>query len=202
MPFPRNTLLAVVAASIHFGGNAFVPAAPSVSRTFGARPAAPVFMSSLEAEVDGEPAAEDFIVSAGDLEDEPAAEAEDDVDAGLNRYFHLERISELRTQYRLSDGDTGSPEFQVAGMTERISYLTKHLRAHPKDFSTRRGLVALVNKRRRLLNFLFREDVNRYKNLVQGLGIRHKPPSKVQSKEDAYGRFPIQKNLKGKSKMK
>ena len=114
MPFPRNTLLAVVAASILFGGNAFVPAAPSVSRTFGARPAAPVFMSSLEAEVDGEPAAEDFIVSAGDLEDEPAAEAEDDVDAGLNRYFHLERISELRTQYRLSDGDTGSPEFQVA----------------------------------------------------------------------------------------
>ena len=199
MPFPRNTLLAVVAASILFGGNAFVPAAPSVSRTFGARPAAPVFMSSLEAEVAGEPAAEDFIVSAGDLEDEPAAEAEDDVDAGLNRYFHLERISELRTQYRLSDGDTGSPEFQVAGMTERISYLTKHLRAHPKDFSTRRGLVALVNKRRRLLNYLFTEDVERYKNLVQGLGIRHKAPSRVQSSEDRYGRFPGQKVKKGKS---
>ena len=62
--------------------------------------------------------------------------------------------------------------------------------------------VALVNKRRRLLNFLFREDVGRYKNLVQGLGIRHKPPSKVQSKDEAYGRFPQQKNLKGKSKMK
>ena len=108
----------------------------------------------------------------------------------------------MRTQYRLHDTDSGSPEFQVAGMTERISYLTKHLRAHPKDFSTRRGLVALVNKRRRLLNFLFREDDNRYKNLVQGLGIRHKPPSKVQSKEDKYGRFPVQKNLKGKSKMK
>ena len=99
----------------------------------------------------------------------------------------------MRVKYRRSEKDTGSPEFQVAGMTERISYLTLHLKTHPKDFSTRRGLVALVNKRRRLLNFLFSEDVQRYKDVVSSLGIRHKPPSKVLNKDQKYGRFPKQK---------
>mmetsp|Transcript_26763 Transcript_26763/g.77167 ORF Transcript_26763/g.77167 Transcript_26763/m.77167 type:complete len:205 (-) Transcript_26763:273-887(-) len=204
MAFPKSTILAVIAASACvLSAEAFAPVAPSVSVASGARSIsaapAPQLMSTLE---DVEEEVEDFIVSAGDLDDAAVEIADDDADGTLNRFFHEERLAELRTQYRLHDTDSGSPEFQVAGMTERISYLTKHLRAHPKDFSTRRGLVALVNKRRRLLNFLFREDVGRYKNLVQGLGIRHKPPSKVQSKDEAYGRFPQQKNLKGKSKMK
>mmetsp|Transcript_36838 Transcript_36838/g.56406 ORF Transcript_36838/g.56406 Transcript_36838/m.56406 type:complete len:85 (-) Transcript_36838:297-551(-) len=82
-------------------------------------------------------------------------------------------------------------------MTERISYLTKHLKEHPKDFSTRRGLVALVNKRRRLLNYLFREDIDRYQTIVSSMGIRHKAPGRVQSREDKYGRFPPQKVRKG-----
>ena len=107
----------------------------------------------------------------------------------------------MRAKYRRSDNDTGSPEFQVAGMTERISYLTNHLKEHPKDFSTRRGLVALVNKRRRLLNYLFKEDVERYKDVVRSLGVRHKPPSKVQSREQQYGRFPKQKPNKYANKM-
>ena len=206
MAFPKSTILAVIAASACLlSAEAFAPVAPaSVS---GARSvlSAPQPQQQLMSTLgDVEEEVEDFIVNAGDLDDGAAQVdiADDDSEGTLNRFFHDERLAEMRTQYRLHDTDSGSPEFQVAGMTERISYLTKHLRAHPKDFSTRRGLVALVNKRRRLLNFLFREDVNRYKNLVQGLGIRHKPPSKVQSKEDAYGRFPIQKNLKGKSKMK
>ncbi len=99
----------------------------------------------------------------------------------------------MRAKYRRSETDTGSPEYQVAGLTERIAYLTNHLKEHPKDFSTRRGLVALVNKRRRLLNYLCKEDVSRYNDLVSSLGVRHKPPSKVQSRDQKYGRFPKQK---------
>ncbi|EEC49944.1 predicted protein, partial [Phaeodactylum tricornutum CCAP 1055/1] len=83
-----------------------------------------------------------------------------------------ERVDELRAKHRRHEKDTGSPEYQVAGMTERIAYLTKHLQQHPKDFSTRRGLVALVNKRRRLLNYLSREDTGRYTELVASLGVR------------------------------
>jgi len=111
-------------------------------------------------------------------------------------FLHAEAITAARAKYRLHDNDSGSPEFQVAGMTERISYLTGHLKANPKDFSTRRGLVALVNKRRRLLNYLFKEDENRYAALVSSLGIRHKAPSKFQSRDEAYGNFPPQKALK------
>lgn len=107
-----------------------------------------------------------------------------------------QRMKELREQYRRHDKDTGSPEYQVAGLTERISYLTSHLQTHPKDYSTRRGLVALVNKRRRLLNFLYEEDVNRYKALVSSLGVRHKAPGNVESREEKYSRFPKQKAVK------
>merc|ERR1712127_759792 len=109
------------------------------------------------------------------------------------RYQHAVRMQETRTEFRRHDKDTGSPEYQVAGMTERITYLTAHLKEHPKDFSTRRGLVALVNKRRRLLNYLFQENVERYKSIVSSIGIRHRAPGRVQSKESMYGRFPQQK---------
>lgn len=143
------------------------------------------------------PSAEDYIVNVGELE------TEDDVDAGIEDDGQLpgwavsaQRIQELRAQYRRHETDTGSPEYQVAGMTERISYLTKHLQLHPKDFSTRRGLVALVNKRRRLLNYLAREDVPRYKELVASLGIRHKASGLVPSREEPYIRFPKQKAIK------
>jgi len=136
-------------------------------------------------------------LNVGDLEGE-ADEADGTEDDGEPPawYSSQQRMEELRTQYRRHDTDTGSPEYQVAGMTERISYLTKHLKAHPKDFSTRRGLVALVNKRRRLLNYLFKEDSNRYVEIVSGLGIRHKAPSNVPDRAEKYGRFPRQKAVK------
>ncbi len=156
---------------------------------------APLFLADEVADEPNdidEPAPEDFIVNVGDIDDEPADESVDN-DAVPSWAALSERVAEMRVKYRRSEKDTGSPEFQVAGLTERISYLTSHLKTHPKDFSTRRGLVALVNKRRRLLNYLFKEDVQRYKDVVQSLGIRHKPPSKVQSKEQQYGRFPKQK---------
>jgi small subunit ribosomal protein S15 len=155
----------------------------------------PLF-AEAEDDVDvDETAPEDFIVNVGDI-DEP--EDNDDSEPGwaaLN-----ERITAMRLKFRRSESDTGSPEFQVAGMTERILYLTEHLKEHPKDFSTRRGLVALVNKRRRLLNYLFSESEQRYQDVVSSLGIRHKAPSKVQSKIERYGRYPQQKPIKYKNK--
>lgn len=140
---------------------------------------------------------EDYIVNVGDLEND------DDLDAGVEDDGEppawaqsKERVDELRAKHRRHEKDTGSPEYQVAGMTERIAYLTKHLQQHPKDFSTRRGLVALVNKRRRLLNYLSREDTGRYTELVASLGVRHKAPGLVESRNEAYRQFPSQKATK------
>jgi len=138
--------------------------------------------------------AEDLVINDGDLGDEvPYEESESDIPGSI-------RIAELmnaaRLKYRRHESDTGSPEFQVAGMTERIRYLTAHLKMHPKDFSTRRGLVAVVNKRRRLLNFLADENRIRYEEVKSEMGIRHRAPSKVQTKDEQYGRYPQQKNFK------
>ncbi len=75
-------------------------------------------------------------------------------------------------EYRTHDNDTGSTESQVAVLTTRITELTQHLREHKHDESTRRGLLKLVGKRRRLLRYLNSEDVNRYRNLIARLGLR------------------------------
>jgi small subunit ribosomal protein S15 len=146
------------------------------------------------------PSAEDYIVNVGDLEAEGSdadgvAGSEDDGQPPAWAES-ARRIQELRMEHRRHDKDTGSPEYQVAGMTERIRYLTGHLQAHPTDYSTRRGLVALVNKRRRLLNYLSREDAERYRSLISSLGIRHKAPGRVPDRAEKYGRFPPQKVAK------
>jgi small subunit ribosomal protein S15 len=70
------------------------------------------------------------------------------------------------------EGDTGSPEVQIALLTTRINDLTDHFKAHPKDFAGRRGLLKLVGRRRNLLNYLRSNDVERYKNIVAALGLR------------------------------
>lgn len=80
-----------------------------------------------------------------------------------------ERITQ---EYRTHEKDTGSPELQVAALTERIRQVTDHLRIHKKDVHSRRGLVTMVSKRRRLLNYLSKEDVNRYQSLISRLGLR------------------------------
>lgn len=74
--------------------------------------------------------------------------------------------------YKLADNDTGSPEVQVALITERITYLTDHFKSHAKDFHSRTGLLKLVGKRRKLLNYLRNKDIKRYRDLVQRLGLR------------------------------
>ena len=75
-------------------------------------------------------------------------------------------------EYGKSDTDTGSTEVQVALMSERINHLTEHLKDHKKDHHTRRGLLMLVGKRKRLLEYLQNQDINRYRELIDKLGIR------------------------------
>lgn len=75
-------------------------------------------------------------------------------------------------QYALSDGDTGSPEVQIALLTGRISHLTEHLKEHKHDHHSRRGLLLLVGQRRRLLNYLQKDNIERYRSLIERLGLR------------------------------
>jgi small subunit ribosomal protein S15 len=75
-------------------------------------------------------------------------------------------------KYRKTDSDTGSPEVQIAILSERINYLTEHFKIHEKDHHSRRGLLKIVGKRRRLLDYLKRADVQRYRGLIESLGIR------------------------------
>jgi small subunit ribosomal protein S15 len=75
-------------------------------------------------------------------------------------------------QYRRSDNDTGSPEVQVALMTARIVELTEHFKEHKKDHHSRQGLIRLVNSRRKMLDYLKGKDVDRYRDLIQKLGLR------------------------------
>ena len=85
-----------------------------------------------------------------------------------------ETKQELMQEYGRHDGDTGSPEVQIAILTNRITYLTNHLREHKHDESSRRGLLKLVGRRRRLLAYVRRKDYQRYLALTDTLGIRRK----------------------------
>lgn len=87
---------------------------------------------------------------------------------GLSR----EKKTEIIGAYKTHDADTGSPEVQVAILSERISYLTEHFKVHAKDHHSRRGLLKLVGQRRRLLDYLKSKDSERYSELIQRLGIR------------------------------
>jgi small subunit ribosomal protein S15 len=86
--------------------------------------------------------------------------------------FTKDRKTEVISSYRTHGTDTGSPEVQVAILSERISYLTEHFKTHAKDHHSRRGLLKLVGQRRRLLDYLKRKDTAKYADLIQKLGIR------------------------------
>jgi small subunit ribosomal protein S15 len=83
-----------------------------------------------------------------------------------------DRKSDLIGQYRNHDTDTGSPEVQIAILSERISYLTDHFKTHKKDHHSRRGLLKMVSQRRRLLDYVRSQDVARYRKIISELGIR------------------------------
>ena len=78
----------------------------------------------------------------------------------------------IMAEHARSDGDTGSPEVQVAMLTHRINHLTEHLKEHQHDHHSRRGLLLLVGQRRRLLNYLSMKDITRYRQLIEKLGLR------------------------------
>ena len=84
-----------------------------------------------------------------------------------------EKKTEIIELYKLRDGDTGSPEVQIAILTERINHLNEHLKTHKKDHHSRRGLLKMVGRRRGLLNYLMRIDIERYRTLIGKLNLRH-----------------------------
>jgi len=83
-----------------------------------------------------------------------------------------ERRQQLVGEFRTHENDTGSPDVQIALLTERINYMTEHMKAHKKDFHSRRGLQMMVNRRNKLLKYIRREYPDRYKSLLERLGLR------------------------------
>jgi len=84
----------------------------------------------------------------------------------------VERKKEVVAQYATKEGDTGSPEVQVAVLSERINNLTEHFKSHAKDHHSRRGLIAMVQTRRKLLDYVKKTDAKRYNSLIERLGLR------------------------------
>ena len=83
-----------------------------------------------------------------------------------------EAKQQIINEYAVHEGDTGSPEVQIALLTARITYLTEHLKEHKKDHHSRRGLLKMVGHRRRLLSYLYKSDIERYRAIIKELGIR------------------------------
>jgi small subunit ribosomal protein S15 len=83
-----------------------------------------------------------------------------------------DKKQEIINSYKLHDNDTGSPEVQIAILTERITYLTEHFKVHKKDHHSRRGLLKIVGQRRRMLDYLKKKDIERYRAIIGKLGIR------------------------------
>ena len=79
---------------------------------------------------------------------------------------------EIIEKYAIHEGDTGSPEVQIAVLSYQINHLTEHLKVHKKDFHSRRGLLKMVGRRRSLLNYLKSKDIDRYRNIINSLGLR------------------------------
>ena len=86
--------------------------------------------------------------------------------------LNQEAKSAIVAEFKLHDSDTGSPEVQVALLTQRIKDITEHLKVHKKDFHSRRGLLMLIGKRRRLLDYIQNKDITRYRKLIKTLGLR------------------------------
>lgn len=88
------------------------------------------------------------------------------------RHINKQAIAEAREKFKIHETDSGSPEYQIASLTTRIQYLTSHLKTHPKDYASTRGLLKMVSTRTRLLKYLRRENPDRFDNIIAGLNIR------------------------------
>jgi small subunit ribosomal protein S15 len=106
------------------------------------------------------------------LVEEQAKSVEQGTTSQWGRGELMEAKAEVIEQFRAHPKDTGSPEVQIALLSERINYLTTHLRSHAKDHASRRGLIMMVNRRRRLLDYLNRRDPDRYREIVERLSLR------------------------------
>merc|ERR1711934_1031709 len=90
----------------------------------------------------------------------------------IQQTIKSKQIKEVREKYQLHEKDTGSPEYQIAALSVRISYMTAHVKRNPKDFSSTRGLIAMVNARKKLLKYLRKENKDRFLKICVGLNIR------------------------------
>ncbi|EEX69579.1 ribosomal protein S15 [Mitsuokella multacida DSM 20544] len=91
---------------------------------------------------------------------------------GIQQMLTQEAKQEIMQKYAVHEGDTGSPEVQIAVLSARIDYLTEHLKQHKKDHHSRRGLLKMVGHRRRLLSYLYKTDIERYRSIIAKLGLR------------------------------
>ena len=87
-------------------------------------------------------------------------------------FLNSKQIKEVREKYKIHDKDTGSPEYQIAALSVRISYMTSHVKLNPKDYSSTRGLIAMVNARKKLLTYLKQQNKDRFLKVCVGLNIR------------------------------
>ncbi|WP_277059056.1 30S ribosomal protein S15 [Trichlorobacter lovleyi] len=94
------------------------------------------------------------------------------MEGGVQNVLVTDKKKEIISSHKRHDSDTGSPEVQIALLTERITYLTDHFKIHKKDHHSRRGLLKIVGQRRRLLDYLKKKDVERYRAIIEKLGIR------------------------------
>lgn len=143
-----------------------------------------------EGELTGEPEA--LLADMGDVGEEALMEAAQNF-GPPKPYLNAQALEAAINRWKRHESDVGSPEAQIAQAHTKIIYLSEHLQLHPKDYASRRGLIAIVNKRRRMLNFLFKENPSKALEMAKELGIRFKPPGSVQTKEEKYSSYKFRK---------
>ena len=135
------------------------------------------FLCVVKGELTGEPEA--LLADMGDVGEEALMEAAQNF-GPPKPYLNAQALEAAINRWKRHESDVGSPEAQIAQAHTKIIYLSEHLQLHPKDYASRRGLIAIVNKRRRMLNFLFKENPSKALEMAKELGIRFKPPGSVQ----------------------
>eukprot|EP00752_Nemacystus_decipiens_P004150 g3798.t1 len=151
----------------------------------------PTSMSTMEAS-----GAADVLADLDELDSVMGVETQDQQDLKPKQAY-LNKLAGQAAQlkWRKNDQDSGSPRIVVAILTEKIVYLTKHMQQHPHDYHSRRGLITMVNKRRRNLNYYYRKEPKECLEMCAALGIRFRPKGKVRGREQRYAAF---KNTKSK----
>ncbi|CAB1121217.1 unnamed protein product [Ectocarpus sp. CCAP 1310/34] len=156
----------------------------------------PPSMSTMEAS-----GAADVLADLDELDSVMGVETQDQQDLKPKQAY-LNKLAGQAAQlkWRKNDLDTGSPRIVVAILTEKIVYLTKHMQQHPHDYHSRRGLITMVNKRRRQLNYYFRKEPKECLEMCAALGIRFRPKTKVRGREQRYAAYTNTKSKIGNAR--